>query len=56
MPAMKVLLAVIFCVMVSVITAKPAVEDPLGKMNQASADVMTIVKELQEKMLAEEGQ
>ena len=42
--------------MVSVITAKPAVDDPLGKMKQASADVMTIVKELQEKMLAEEGQ
>ena len=56
MPAMKVLVAVTFCVMVSVVTAKPAVKDPLGKMNQASADVMAIVKELQEKMLAEEGQ
>ena len=56
MSAMKVLVAVLFCVMVSTTNAKPSVEDPLGKMNQASADVMTIVNELQQKTLAEEGQ
>ena len=53
---MKVIVAVVLCVMVSVITARPAVEDSLDEMNQASANVMATLKELQEKMLAEEGQ
>ena len=55
MSPMKVIVAVVLCVMVSVITARPAVEDPLDEMNQASANVMATLKELQEKMLAEEG-
>ena len=56
MSLMKVIVAVVLCVMVSVIAARPAVEDPLDEMNQASANVMATLKELQEKMLAEEGQ
>ena len=52
---MKMIVAVVVCVMVSVITAKPAVQDPLDEMNQASANVMATVKELQQKMLSEEG-
>ena len=55
MSPMKAIVAVVLCVMVSVITARPAVEDPLDEMSQASANVMATVKELQEKMLAEGG-
>ena len=45
----------VMCLMLCLTSAYPTIDNSVVKMGQASGDVMAIVQELQEKMLAEEG-
>ena len=51
----NLMVALALCVMVCMTTARPSLNKSLAKMGQASGEVMAVVQELQEKMLAEEG-
>ena len=47
--------ALVMCLMLSLTSAYPTIDNSLVKMGQGSGDIMAIVQELQDKMLAEEG-
>ena len=49
------LIGLALCVMVCLAAGQPVLDKSLAKMGQASEDVMAILQELQDKMLAEEG-
>lgn len=48
-------IALAMCLMVCLTSAYPTIDNSLVNMGQASGDVIAIVQELQDKMLAEEG-